>query len=96
MLTHPGETFFSRMGASLVAAAGLPELVAQSQAAYVDRAVELATGDALPALRSRLAANFQHAPLFDLEDRVRAIERSYEELWRRHERGIAPASFSVE
>jgi predicted O-linked N-acetylglucosamine transferase (SPINDLY family)/glycosyltransferase involved in cell wall biosynthesis len=54
LLTLSGRTFVSRMGGSLLTAMGLPELIAQSHAEYEERAVELATGGELAALRARL------------------------------------------
>lgn len=57
VLTRPGQSFMSRMGASLCRGAGLPEMVCADTAEYEARAIELA-GDrsALAALRARLEA----------------------------------------
>jgi predicted O-linked N-acetylglucosamine transferase (SPINDLY family) len=54
LLTLSGRTFVSRMGGSLLTAMGLPELITQSHAEYEERAVALATGGELGALRRRL------------------------------------------
>src|SRR4029077_1036565 len=67
MLTKPGDTFLSRIGASLCAAAGLPELACASVADYEERAVHLATNpDRLGILRDRLRDAGRTAPLFDV------------------------------
>ena len=66
VLTVLGETFVSRVAASLLAAAGLPELVAANLEEYEQIALELARNRSrLRALRQRLADNRQSCPLFD-------------------------------
>jgi predicted O-linked N-acetylglucosamine transferase (SPINDLY family) len=78
VLTWPGETFASRVAASLLRAVGLPELVAGSAADYVERAVRLAHDGALRArLRAYLAGPGRASPLFDTDAFVRALERAY-------------------
>ena len=52
VLTHRGSTFAGRVAASLVSAAGLPELVQPSVEAYIAKAIELARD---PAERARVA-----------------------------------------
>ncbi|MET0552428.1 MAG: hypothetical protein ABW221_05290, partial [Vicinamibacteria bacterium] len=96
VLTCPGEAFASRVAASLLAAAGLSELVARDRAEYVDTAVRLA-GDApaLQALTARLRADPARLPLFDTARTVRALERAYAAMWARHLRGEPPAGFDV-
>jgi predicted O-linked N-acetylglucosamine transferase (SPINDLY family) len=75
VLTRRGRGFAGRMGASLLQAIGLPELIADSAAAYEELAVALATDPApLAALRERLAANRATAPLFDAVGFTRALE----------------------
>jgi len=78
VLTWPGETFASRVAASLVRAVGLPELVAGSAADYVERAVHLAhDGAGRARLRAHLAGPGRASPLFDTDAFVRALERAY-------------------
>jgi predicted O-linked N-acetylglucosamine transferase (SPINDLY family) len=94
VLTRPGATFASRLGASIVTAAGTGELVVTSAAAYERVALQLA-GDPQrrAALRARLQA--REAPLFDLAARVRDLEAAYATMWARHVAGQRPASFDV-
>ncbi|HEX4955911.1 MAG TPA: tetratricopeptide repeat protein [Thermoanaerobaculia bacterium] len=88
VLTLPGESPLSRMGASLVAAAGLPELVMASREAYVEAAVRIA-GE--PAQAARLAEKARAARgsslLFDLPSWVRRFEAGLEAAWEGHSRG---------
>ena len=95
-LTTPGESFASRVGASLLNAIGLPELIAISTEAYAETAVALATDPArLEGLKRKLAGNRQAAPLFDTARFVRALEAAYREMWDRREAGLPPGAMNV-
>jgi predicted O-linked N-acetylglucosamine transferase (SPINDLY family) len=96
VLTRPGPTFPGRVGASLLRAVGLPELIAEDLQAYETRAIALARyPDQLAELRARLMANRLHAPLFDTTSYARALESAYQTMWERHASGAPPAPFSV-
>lgn len=96
VLTLLGESFQSRVGASLAKAAGLPELIAQTPQDYEDLAVRVGTDAAFRAgLRAKLEANRAGCALFDTPRYVRHLEAAYEEMWRRYEAGEKPASFDV-
>ncbi len=96
VLTLAGRQFAARVGASLVTAIGLPELVAQSEAEYEAIALALANDRAaLAALRARLAANRLVMPLFDTARHARAIEAAYATAHRRRLDGSPPAAFDV-
>ncbi|HEX7920493.1 MAG TPA: tetratricopeptide repeat protein [Bradyrhizobium sp.] len=91
VLTIPGDTFASRVAASLLHATGLPELVAESPEAYERMAIDLATDPSrLAALKARLAANRRTAPLFDTKRFTRHIEAAYTAMYERHRAGMAP------
>jgi predicted O-linked N-acetylglucosamine transferase (SPINDLY family) len=97
VLTCPGPTFAGRVGASLLRAVGLPELVASDLSAYEARAVELARHpQQLAALRAKLAANRLKMPLFDTARFARDLEQAYQRMWEIHRRGEAPQPFAVE
>lgn len=88
VLTCPGETFASRVGASLVSAVGLPELVAASRDDYERKAVALAQdANVLAALRARIPERAADRPLFDTLRFARNLETAYREMWRRHASG---------
>jgi len=83
MLTLRGRTFTSRIGESLLRAAGLPALVAPDKDAYVAQAVRLAADRALlENYRRTLAA--RTGPLFDTAGRVRELESALLGMWQRH------------
>ncbi len=75
VLTVPGLSFASRVCASLVRAAGVPEMVCADWAAYEQRAIALAADPtALAALRARLLAARETSVLFDTAGLARALE----------------------
>ncbi len=71
-------------GASILTRVGLAELVAETEASYVEKAVALA-GDAgrLSALRKGLRDRLERSPLCDGPRFTRDIESAYREMWRR-------------
>jgi predicted O-linked N-acetylglucosamine transferase (SPINDLY family) len=96
VLTRLGETFAGRVAASLLKAAGLPELVTQTPQAYEALALELATNaPKLAALRQRLAANRLTCPLFDTALFTQHIEAAYTAMWQRHNAGLPPEHIVV-
>ena len=96
VLTKPGRQFAARVGASLVAAVDLPELVAESEVDYEARALALATTPArLGELRSRLTANRLSAPLFDTEGYTRRLETAYEAVHQRRLAGLPTGHVSL-
>lgn len=96
VLTCPGRSIPSRVGASVVTAAGLPEMVVNDLVEYEERAVFLAThSDQLAGVRAKLAKNRAHCTLFDTERFVRHLEAAYEAMWERAAGGAPPSSFSV-
>ena len=81
LLTCVGETFAGRVGASLLRAVGLPELVAQSPARYEELAIALATNPhRLGNLRERLEKNRLSQALFDAPRFARNLEAAYREM----------------
>jgi predicted O-linked N-acetylglucosamine transferase (SPINDLY family) len=96
VLTCPGETFASRVAASLLLAAGLPELVMPDFAAYESHAVALAQQpDELRRLRDRLRAARWSSPAFDAERFVRDLERAYRWMWEDFEAGRRDAGIGA-
>jgi predicted O-linked N-acetylglucosamine transferase (SPINDLY family) len=97
LLTLPGETFASRVAASMLTAAGLPELVMPDLETYERRAIELANDpDLLAAVRRRLTGRRGPYPLFDTPRFVRNLERAYLAMWDRHQRGLDPDLLLIE
>ncbi len=96
VVTTPGRGFAARVGASLVSAVGLPELIADTRQAYEQRALELATNpDRLRAVRRKLETNRTTAPLFDTVLFASHIEDAYRQAYGRFVGGQAPATIRV-
>lgn len=89
LLTMRGNTFASRVGSSLLQAAGLPELITQSPEEYLALAQSLAVElERLAAVRHKLAEQRLSCALFDTLRFTRNLERLYERIWSQHERGV--------
>jgi predicted O-linked N-acetylglucosamine transferase (SPINDLY family) len=75
VLTRRGSAFAGRVAASLLTAAGLPELIAQTAEDYEALALALARDpQRLKELRDRLAASRATSPLFDTPRLARDLE----------------------
>jgi predicted O-linked N-acetylglucosamine transferase (SPINDLY family) len=96
VLTCRGRTFAARVGASLLTATGLPELITDDLAAYQELgAALLADRPRLAGLRRHLVEQRATAALFDAPRFTRAIETAYETMWRRAVSGQPPEAFAV-
>lgn len=82
MVTVMGNAFAGRVGASLLRAVGLPDLVMPDWDAYEDRILSLTRKpEGLVALKTRLADALSQAPLFDTDRFTRALEAAYARMW---------------
>lgn len=96
ILTCPGALFARRVAASVLTAAGLPELIVPDLAAYEQRAVELAgRPEELADIRDRLATAIRSAGLLDPVQFVRPLEAAFVEMARCHHADERPESFDV-
>ena len=96
LVTLLGTTFASRVGASLLHALALDELITQTESEYVELAVALATdAPRLRALRDRLRINVQTEALFDSARCTRHLEAAYAYMIERHRQGLPPETFDV-
>jgi predicted O-linked N-acetylglucosamine transferase (SPINDLY family) len=96
IVTCMGNSFASRVAASLLHAAGVPEFVTHSLDDYFALALRLARDPALLARRrAALADSSRTLPLFDVDRFRRNIEKAYLMMHERHQAGEQPASFSV-
>ncbi len=96
VLTRPGQSFASRVAASLLNAIGLPELIAATPADYEDMAVAFAAGGRdLAAVKSKLARNRLSTPLFDTLAFTRHLEAVYQVMAERLRAGLAPDHIDI-
>ncbi|NRB70976.1 MAG: UDP-N-acetylglucosamine-peptide N-acetylglucosaminyltransferase [Xanthomonadales bacterium] len=88
VLSWPGTTFASRVGASLLAACEMPELICRDRAHYRERALDLiAAPEQLRQYREQLIQSRGQLPLFDTQATTRALEAAYEEMARQYRAG---------
>jgi protein O-GlcNAc transferase len=91
LLTRAGESFASRVGASLLNAAGLPGLVTHSLADYEAMAIELASpASSLASMRGSLEVGIAGSRLFDTEQFARALEKTFVQMHARRLAGLGP------
>jgi protein O-GlcNAc transferase len=96
LLTCSGETFSSKVAASLLNAIGLPELVTTTLDDYERAAVDLAlSGNKLALIKNRLAENRLAAPLFKTELFTRHLESAYQAMFDRYRAGSGPEHIYV-
>jgi protein O-GlcNAc transferase len=97
LLTCLGNSYASRVAASLLHALGLPELVTNSLAEYEALAVALARDpERLAAIRTTLEHNRHTEPLFDTPRFTRNLETAYTAIWQRQQAGLPPAMIRID
>lgn len=83
MITCAGTLAVHRAGVSLLNNLGMPQLIADDDAAYVDRAVQLASDlPRLGNLRETLRERMRSSPLMDAVSFTRDLEEAYRKMWR--------------
>jgi len=97
VLTYMGDTFASRVGASLLSAIGLPELITYTQEEYQALAIALARDpERLQRIKNKLAVNRDTAPLFDTPRFTRHLEAAYIQMWQRQQAGLTPEHIHIQ
>lgn len=82
VVVKEGQNFVSRMGASFMRAAGLPEWVAASDEDYVAIAARTAADrQALLQLKAGLRARLQAAPAWNIDHYSRDMEHALRSMW---------------
>ena len=91
VVTYMGQTFASRVAASLLNAVGLNELITDNLGDYRRTVRELAADPQRRArLRHELELAREQAPLFDSQRYVRALDDLFMRIAQRHQAGLAP------
>ena len=91
VLTVPGKSFPARFCASIVAAAGIPEMICASPEAYVERAIAFARDrESLVAVRASLAGQREASVLRDIPALIRRLEALFRQMQGEAERGETP------
>jgi predicted O-linked N-acetylglucosamine transferase (SPINDLY family) len=91
ILTMPGRSFAARVCASLVTAAGVPELICVTQETFIEEAVAYGTNpEKLTAIKAKLTASLPTCTLFDTPSLVGHLENLYRQMWSDFKRGALP------
>jgi predicted O-linked N-acetylglucosamine transferase (SPINDLY family) len=97
VLTCIGQSFASRVAASLLKAVNMPELITTTQEQYEALAIELATHpEKLKTIKAKLVANLATAPLYDTALFTKHLESAYLTMYERYQNGLAPEHIVVE
>jgi tetratricopeptide (TPR) repeat protein len=96
VLTCMGESFASRVAASLLKAIGLPELVTETLDDYEALAISLATTPAkLKGIKEKLGRNRLTTPLFDTALFAIHIEEAYSQMYERYQDNLPPDHIEI-
>ncbi|HEX3484632.1 MAG TPA: tetratricopeptide repeat protein [Micropepsaceae bacterium] len=97
VLTCEGNSFASRVAASLLRACDMPELIADTLESYESKALAVARNpNALAELKTKLRRNRDDCALFDTLRFTRNLENAYIAMWQRTQQGQAPAAIQVQ
>lgn len=96
VLTLVGQSFAARVGASLLTAVNLSELITHTRQDYEATAIRLASNrQELAALRAHLQLQRKASPLFDGKRFTRDLESAYRMMMERHQSGLPPETMFV-
>ncbi len=97
VLTCIGNSFASRVAASLLNAVNLPELITTTQEQYESFAIKLAMHpEKLNTIKEKLIKNLPTAALYDTQLFVRHLESAYLSMYDRYQKGLNPDHIYVE
>jgi predicted O-linked N-acetylglucosamine transferase (SPINDLY family) len=96
IVTCAGETFASRVAASLLISMDMPDCVTYDLNSYEQKIVALLeVPQRLTTIRERVAKGRTESPLFDTVTTARHLEMAYEQMMKNYESEIAPTGFDV-
>ena len=96
VLTLIGQSFPSRVGASLLHAIGLPELITNTQEEYESLAIQLAINPKkLADIKFKLANNRLATPLFNTPLFTKNLEAAYNKMYERYQAGLIAEHISL-
>ncbi|MCB1828400.1 MAG: hypothetical protein KDH94_08220, partial [Coxiellaceae bacterium] len=96
IITLPGNHFCNRVGASLVSAMNLPELIANSPDDYYNKAKFYAENPKqLTKLQKQVAKNLKSSALFNTKSFVKHLESAFKIMWQRYTDGEATSRIEL-
>jgi predicted O-linked N-acetylglucosamine transferase (SPINDLY family) len=96
IMSLEGQSFASRVGASLLTTIGLPELIVHSENEFVELASKFGQDpQSLKLLKDKLSENLKNTPLFNTRLFCKHIEDAYQEMHRLHSHDLPPSDIYV-
>ena len=96
VLTYSGESFASRVAASLLNSLGLKELVADSLDHYKAIAIQLAKNkNELFSIKEKLSIKKITSPLFNTNLFTKNLEKAYKIIYTRHLNNLSPENIEI-
>ena len=96
IVTLIGESFPSRVCASILTTNGVSDLIASDWTDYREKAVNLARNPLLlTQFRKRIRHGNQNSPLFDISRYCQNLERAYQKMMATYAAGDQPAEIDV-
>ena len=96
VLTLMGQSFASRVAASLLNAVGLPELITNTQEEYESLAIDLAMNpQSIADLKLKLARNRLTTSLFDTPLFAKNLETAYIKMMERYQADLKPDNITI-
>jgi predicted O-linked N-acetylglucosamine transferase (SPINDLY family) len=97
VLTCMGESFASRIAASVISSVNVPELITTSEEEYESLAIEMANNpEKYKQIKDKLLHNLPTAPLYNTELFTKNIETAYKAMYKRSQEGLKPKNIYVE
>ena len=97
VLTCIGETFASRVAASLLNAVKLPEMITTSQDEYESLAIKLATDPKkMKHVKDKLVKNLTKSTLYDAPLYTRNLEVAYSIMYKSYQAGLNPDDIEID
>ena len=91
VITLIGNSFASRVAASLLNAVNMPELITSTREQYESLAIELAlNSEKLGSIKNKLAQNLPSSALFDCQTFTNNLELAYDKMHQKSLSGINP------
>ena len=96
VLTRIGESFASRVAASLLNAIDLPELVTHTKKEYENKAIELANNpNILKGIKNKLNKNRYTKPLFNTKLFTNNLEMAYLKIYKKYADNKKPSNIEI-
>ena len=96
LLTLPGNSFASRVSASMLKNLNLQELIANSTGDYESIAISLANNPIkLEEIREKLFKASKTASIFNTDAYIKKLESAYQNVYQRSMKGLPPVSITI-